>query len=117
MNTPQPSWMTRATERTRAGRLGEAPAQEGQFLDGRHNGSAGSRAYKMFFPPAAAMRPLPLVFMLQGCTRDPDDFARGTRMNTLALAEGLLVLHREQARKANTSGGWDWFKHDHRVPR
>ena len=51
--------------------------------------------------------------MLHGCTQDPDDFARGTGMNRLALAEGLLVLYPEQARKANTSGCWNWFKHNH----
>lgn len=172
MNTPIPTWMARATELTRAGRLGDAtalvqsalqgtlaspdrtacatvsagdvidvaarvvdgpaatppdapagatvrPQQEqeaqpdGAFVTGRYTGTAGSRAFKLYVPPGAAGRPLPLLVMLHGCTQDPDDFARGTQMNALALQEGFLVLYPEQARKANTSGCWNWFKHTH----
>ena len=91
----------------------QTPQDAGQFIAGRYTGTAGSRVYKLFVPPAAADRPLPLVVMLHGCTQDPDDFARGTGMNLLALAEGFLVLYPEQARKANTSGCWNWFKHNH----
>lgn len=172
MNTSIPTWMARATELTRAGRLGEATAliqsalqgtpastadtscapvpagdvidvvarvvdspaatppdvqggagehplqepadpSEGVFVAGRYSGTAGSRAYKLFVPPGAAAQPLPLLVMLHGCTQEPDDFARGTRMNALARQEGFLVLYPEQARKANTSGCWNWFKHTH----
>ena len=40
---------------------------------------AGRRDYKLFIPPGAGERPLPLVVMLHGCTQDPDDFAAGHR--------------------------------------
>ena len=175
MSSSLPSWMARATELTRAGRLGEAtaliqsalqqaqpasapagapgtagdvidvaarvvdaptdlpgpaaapppptrPAEddprpatsgEGQWLSGQHTGSAGTRAYRLYVPPDASARVLPLVVMLHGCTQGPEDFARGTRMNDLARSEGFLVLYPEQARKANTSGCWNWFKHNH----
>lgn len=172
MTPPIPDWMARATELTRAGRLGDAtaliqsalqgqsappgpvppaaatngdvidvlarvidvpgtapddaqagtpvrPLQDGEdlpagaFVAGRYTGSAGSRAYKLYVPPGAAAGPLPLLVMLHGCTQDPDDFARGTQMNALALQQGFLVLYPEQARKANTSGCWNWFKHTH----
>lgn len=83
------------------------------FVAGRYTGAAGSRAYKLYVPPGAAAHPLPLLVMLHGCTQDPDDFARGTQMNALAQQEGFLVLYPEQARKANTSGCWNWFKHTH----
>jgi poly(hydroxyalkanoate) depolymerase family esterase len=91
----------------------QAPQDAAAFIAGRYTAAAGSRAYKVFVPPAAADRPLPLIVMLHGCTQDPDDFARGTGMNRLAMAEGFLVLYPEQARKANTSGCWNWFKHNH----
>jgi len=56
---------------------------------------------------------LPLVVMLHGCTQDPDDFARGTRMNALARARGFLVLYPAQSQRANPQRCWNWFKHNH----
>ena len=89
----------------------------GQFLTGTHTEAGLSRDYKLFVPPQAAEpgRALPLVVMLHGCTQNPDDFAAGTRMNELALAQGFLVLYPAQAKQANTSGCWNWFKHNHQA--
>jgi len=51
--------------------------------------------------------------MLHGCTQNPDDFAKGTRMNALAAENNFLVLYPSQTRQANAQGCWNWFKHNH----
>jgi poly(hydroxyalkanoate) depolymerase family esterase len=90
-------------------RSDEAPSG-GCFIRGHHAEAAGARDYKLFVPPGAAGRSLPLVVMLHGCTQNPDDFARGTGMNELALAQGFLVLYPEQSANANGNRCWNWFK-------
>lgn len=57
---------------------------------------AGSLNYKLYVPEDRD-RELALVLMLHGCTQDPDDFARGTRMNRLADELGLVVAYPHQA--------------------
>jgi poly(hydroxyalkanoate) depolymerase family esterase len=91
-----------------------APAPElvpdgGRFVAGSHRTDAGSRAYKLYVPSAYRGQALPLVVMLHGCTQSPDDFAAGTRMNTLAEAHACLVAYPEQAASANVSKCWNWF--------
>lgn len=73
-----------------------------------HRGPEGSRAYKLYVP-APRPGPLPLLVMLHGCTQDPDDFARGTRMNALAEEMGFLVAYPEQTQAANAQRCWNWF--------
>jgi poly(hydroxyalkanoate) depolymerase family esterase len=51
--------------------------------------------------------------MLHGCTQNPDDFAVGTGMNEAARLRGFYVLYPAQTQRANTSGCWNWFKHNH----
>jgi poly(hydroxyalkanoate) depolymerase family esterase len=51
--------------------------------------------------------------MLHGCTQNPDDFARGTRMNALGAEQNALVLYPAQSRPANAQCCWNWFKHSH----
>jgi poly(hydroxyalkanoate) depolymerase family esterase len=53
---------------------------------------------------------LPLIVMLHGCTQTPDDFATGTRMNTLAGERACFVVYPAQAQAANASKCWNWFK-------
>ena len=90
------------------------PGPDGQFIAGSHaEGTAGSRQYKLYIPPASFDEPLPLVVMLHGCTQNPDDFAAGTGMNEAALKRGFYVLYPTQTQHANSSRCWNWFKHNH----
>lgn len=87
-----------------------APAS-GRFIGFVHSSAAGSRAYKLYVPSNYSEgRPMPLVVMLHGCKQDPDDFARGTRMNEVAEEQGLLVAYPAQSRRANGSNCWQWFE-------
>jgi poly(hydroxyalkanoate) depolymerase family esterase len=73
---------------------------------------AGSIHYKLFIP-AGLSGPAPLVVMLHGCTQSPDDFACGTRMNTLAQEHGYVIAYPAQTQKRNPSKCWNWFRtHD-----
>ena len=89
--------------------------QPGSFSAGTHSHAGLVRGYKLYLPPGAADRALPLVVMLHGCSQDPDDFAAGTGMNALAAAQGFAVLYPTQAADANPARCWNWFKHNHQV--
>ncbi len=82
----------------------------GSFSAGRFALGGDSRAYKLFVPAGFAGQQLPLIVMLHGCTQNPDDFARGTRMNVLAQRTGALVLYPAQAQRSNNSRCWNWFQ-------
>jgi len=90
-------------------------ADAGRFLSGTCTGVHGSRDYKLYVPPQAGSRPLPLIVMLHGCTQNADDFAAGTDMNRLARVHGLFVLYPEQSVQANPQRCWNWFKHTHQA--
>lgn len=92
------------------GRSRVAAGTGGQFVSGSYTDQAGTRSYKLYIPSGYQGQPLPLVVMLHGCTQTPDDFAAGTRMNTLAEAHSCLVLYPAQASAANRSRCWNWFK-------
>jgi poly(hydroxyalkanoate) depolymerase family esterase len=90
-----------------------APNAAAQFVSGHFTHRAGARDYRLFIPATQTDRPRALVVMLHGCTQNPDDFARGTRMNALGTEYNALVLYPAQARQANAQGCWNWFKHNH----
>src|ERR1700757_2362369 len=86
------------------------PQPEGsRFEERSYCNEAGSRKYKLFIPSGYNGREIPLVIMLHGCTQSPDDFASGTRMNSLAEEQKFLVAYPEQVRSANVSKCWNWF--------
>jgi len=93
---------------------GEVPSPgDGAFVPGRCGDGRAQREYKLYVPPQAGTRPLPLIVMLHGCTQDPDDFAAGTRMNEAARRQGCFVLYPAQSQQANPQRCWNWFKHSH----
>lgn len=94
----------------RAPSIGEAQQQPGSFETRHFSNDAGSRAYKVYVPTAAADAPRAMIVMLHGCTQSADDFAAGTQMNRLADEHGFLVVYPEQAAQANASKCWNWFK-------
>ncbi len=85
-------------------------AAPGHFSRHTFANQAGQRSYKLYLPPLAASEPMPLVVMLHGCTQDADDFAAGTRMNTLADEFGFAVAYPMQSTDANRSKCWNWFR-------
>jgi len=95
----------------------EAPAVPpmGRFIPGNYAGTGASLDYRLYIPPAAGERPLPLFVMLHGCTQDADDFAAGTAMNELARAHGFFVLYPQQSQQSNPQRCWNWFKHSHQA--
>ena len=78
------------------------------FLSGSYTNTAGTRPYRLYVPSQPAAR-APLLVMLHGCTQTPEDFAAGTRMNSLAEAAGMLVLYPAQVASANQQRCWNWF--------
>jgi len=128
MNDSLAIGLLEATQLTRAGRLAEATAaiqralgqqavpkgSAGEFIAGSYTHQHGTRPYKLYIPTSYAVgKALPLVVMLHGCTQNPDDFAAGTQMNTIAEERQCLVLYPAQTKAANQSQCWNWFKRAH----
>lgn len=86
-----------------------------QFISGHFTHRTGAREYRLFIPASHLGKPRALIVMLHGCTQNPDDFARGTRMNALGAQHRVLVLYPAQTRQANAQGCWNWFKHSHQT--
>src|SRR5438046_815594 len=80
----------------------------GNFVTRVLSTPAGERRYKIYIPGSYnGSTTLPLVVMLHGCTQDPDDFARGTRMNELAELKSVLLVYPEQPVSANPRKCWN----------
>lgn len=89
-------------------------AKAGNFISGTYNGSAGTRPYKLYIPSSyTSGTAMPLLVALHGCTQNPDNFAAGTRFNSLADTYGFLVLYPQQTSTYNSSSCWNWFDPSH----
>jgi poly(hydroxyalkanoate) depolymerase family esterase len=87
------------------------PLPEGAKFDERtFANESGNLNYKLYVPSSYVGKSLPLLVMLHGCTQSPDDFAAGTQMNNFAEEHTFLVAYPAQARSANISKCWNWFK-------
>src|SRR5256714_872476 len=82
----------------------------GHFIDGFYLNAYGTRAYKLYIPSGSIGQAPALLVMLHGCYQNPDDFAAGTRMNTLAETGAFLVVYPGQPSSANISRCWNWFR-------
>lgn len=81
------------------------------FLKGRYACAAGERGYLLYVPASTIDQPpRGLIVMLHGALQNPEDFAKGTRMNALAEAHGLLVAYPAQTSRDNLMSGWNWFR-------
>jgi hypothetical protein len=99
-------------EQAAPGLRSQQPAKHAAtFVASSHTHVGWTMAYKLYVGSSVGSKPMPLVVMLHGCKQDPDDFAAGTEMNTLAHQQGCLVLYPAQSQKANPSRCWNWFKH------
>lgn len=86
----------------------------GQFVMREISTEQGTRRYKLFIPGGYnGSTALPLVVMLHGCTQDPDNIARGTRLNELAEERSVLVAYPEQPEAANIRKCWNWYDAAH----
>src|SRR5271166_3435612 len=82
------------------------------FTTATYSNAEGSRDYKLYIPSVRSRERLPLIVMLHGCTQSPDDFAAGTRMNSLAEEHGFFVVYPAQHSLANARRCWNWFRPD-----
>ncbi len=81
-----------------------------EFRNLTHACPGGARRYRLYVPASAAKGVQGLVVMLHGCTQNPEDFAAGTGMNTLAEAHRLLVVYPGQTSSDNAMSCWNWFR-------
>ena len=87
------------------------PVPRGTSFKRNFKNAAGARAYTLYVPSGLDLTvPAPLVVMLHGCTQNPEDFAAGTGMNSLADDHGVLVAYPAQTRRDNGSNCWNWFR-------
>src|SRR5690349_16333449 len=88
----------------------------GRWIDGAFSNSAGTRNYKLYVPGSYDPKKRHmLVVLLHGCTQDPDDIARGTRIAEHAEREGFLALLPEQPASANPKKCWNWYDPAHQA--
>jgi poly(hydroxyalkanoate) depolymerase family esterase len=64
--------------------------------------------YRLFVPDGRA-KGAPLFVAIHGCRQGAEDFAHGTRFDTLGERHDAVVLYPEQDERANGQRCWNWF--------
>ncbi len=103
----------RVVEREQPGpapRARSAEAVQARFCDERFSGPTGELDYKLYVPAGLEPGQAPLLLMLHGCTQSAEDFALGTRMNSLAGAQGYVIAYPQQSAQRNRNRCWNWFR-------
>lgn len=77
------------------------------------DGSCSRRA--RLFKPTGVKPGAPLIVMLHGCLQDAESFARLTKMDEKARAEGFCVLYANQDASAHPLRGWNWNSAKHQA--
>jgi poly(hydroxyalkanoate) depolymerase family esterase len=82
----------------------------GQFISYTYN----NKSYKVYVPSGyTGSTAVPMVVMLHGCTQDPDQFATGTKMNSIAERETFIAVYPDQPSSENQNKCWRWFLSSH----
>jgi poly(hydroxyalkanoate) depolymerase family esterase len=82
----------------------------GQFLTETYN----YKNYKVYVPGGyVSGTAVPMVVMLHGCTQDPDQFSKGTKMNSIAERDNFIVVYPDQPSSENQNKCWRWFLSGH----
>jgi len=79
-------------------------AAGGSYTDEYHDGLHYTK-----YVPDSASAGSPLVVMLHGCSQEPDEFAAATGMNSVADAEGFVVVYPDQSSFSNAFDCWNWY--------
>lgn len=98
------------------GAQAQASAKESNFIEASVSFGGKAYPYLLYVPTAKdgeLLTQRPLLVLLHGCKQDARDFSLGTGMNTLAQAQGCMVLYPEQVPKANQARCWNWFEPEH----
>src|SRR5256714_15590448 len=103
-------WSRRSRQASARRNMQSSFMTAGHFIDGYYLNAYGTRAYKLYIPSGSIGQAPALLVMLHGCYQNPDDFAVGTRMNTLAETGAFLVVYPGQPSSANISRCWNWFR-------
>lgn len=110
VDTPLGGLSSLFTNRTGAADSADPSAPAGSSFAEQSFTHGGRTLHYRLYRPASAKQGMPLVVMLHGCTQSAEDFARGTKMNKLAEAQGFLVAYPSQTQAANAQKCWNWFK-------
>ncbi len=87
-------------------------ASLGQVTTGIHRSGTGSRPWRLF-TPARPASPRSMLVLLHGCLQSASDIAAGSRIDSVAGAQGYYVLYPEQDSTANVRRCWNWFEPAH----
>lgn len=87
-----------------------ADASQARFCAERFSGPTGDLDYRLYVPAGLQPGHASLLLMLHGCTQSAEDFALGTRMNSLAGAQGYVIAYPQQSAQRNRNRCWNWFR-------